>query len=484
MRQLGQSLLSEAFTAISMSQGSPFIEMDALIKAGANHYVPVKVTKMTYSMDFQKNYSDLIYLYCLMPKGDVTKHLVPFQDDLSIELTSRMADATVRHPRPSDDPLAVEEEDEEDITIPIIRKFKAYLDDHVDYAIQSTISNQKMENLTDLEVVIFRIEDRLVEQLRYYQINVPVNRLTTPFMCATSILNSFAKGILLEEGEEYIGICADDTYNKAMSWSITIPSGTDLLDVPDIMQNEKKGIYKDALGFYILNGIISLWGLYDMDREEQKAFTGLRINLAPDTASTIIERTWRVPKDSPKWIEIWASKIVAVEDDSLTEKLNTGVGSRAVNNDAIVEGYVSVKDNKIRTSQAGNNTRFTKGATVTGTQKMLKSKGSDSLYIQSSKLAKGMGMKVSILWNHSYTNKILPGMYVEMIYDYQGEIRIVKGALLGIQTLIAEEGKGIVKSRMKSTSVITIFIDRELPEFKEWVEEGAIGASTQPEKEV
>ena len=240
MRQLGQSLLRESFNAISNSQGSPYVMMSALIKAGENHYQPIKVTKMTYSMDFQKNYSDLIFVYCLMPKGDVTRHLVPFQDDLSIEITTNVVDTVVRFPRESSDPLALEPEAEEDITLPVTRKFKAYLDDHVDYAIQSTIHSQAMENLTDLEVVIFRIEDRLVEQLRYYQINMPVNRLTTPFMCAASVLDSFAKGILLEEGEGYLGICADNTYNKSTSWSITIPSGTDLLEVPDIMQNEKE----------------------------------------------------------------------------------------------------------------------------------------------------------------------------------------------------------------------------------------------------
>lgn len=483
MRQLGQSLLRESFNAISNSQGSPYVMMSALIKAGENHYQPIKVTKMTYSMDFQKNYSDLIFVYCLMPKGDVTRHLVPFQDDLSIEITTNVVDTVVRFPRESSDPLALEPEAEEDITLPVTRKFKAYLDDHVDYAIQSTIHSQAMENLTDLEVVIFRIEDRLVEQLRYYQINMPVNRLTTPFMCAASVLDSFAKGILLEEGEGYLGICADNTYNKSTSWSITIPSGTDLLEVPDIMQNEKKGIYKSALGFYILNGIISMWGLYDMDREGQDSFTGLRINLAPDKASSIIERTWRIPKNAPKWVEIWASEILSVEDDSLTDKLNTGVGSRAVNNNSIVEGFVSVSDNKIRVNSSANNTRFTNGATVTGTQKMLKSNGSENLYLQSSRLAKGLGMRVTLLWNHSHLSKILPGMYVELIYDYQGEVRIVKGALLSAQTLIAEEGRGIVKSRMKSTSVITVFIDRELPEFKEWIGGGAKGASEQPTKD-
>lgn len=465
-RKLESSLLFNAFNEIVKHPGSPYMNVTCAIRAGGGIYTPLKVLTVRQSMDFAKNFADVTIIHVLIPSGDVVKYITPFQDDLMIDLMiNKVAEGGG-------------ETDEEDV---LTRTYKAYLVTNTKTALEDDYDSQEMQNLSNIDTVEFIIEEVLVEQMRYKRTGGISLSFTTGMQSITALLDGLAKSIKFDEGDEYKGITVDEGYSNEKFVTRSLPRGEKIVDVPDIIQNDFNGLYKDALGFYMRHNSIFLWGLYGLDRKDVAKRT-LRIYIAPDKKSGIVERTWYVPEDSPEVLEVWAMRVVSVSDDSVANRLIEGTGSRSVDPEKVMEGFVDVKGNRVSVRAEANNKAFARHQNVDGKTVIAEADSKDNPYVQASKVAKGAGMKVSVMWKHSLMSLLTPGMYVEIIFDHKGEIVTLPGSLLETHTMISAMGKGVQATRSLSATVITAFVDREVPEFKEWLEEGAPGASEQPQQ--
>lgn len=469
-RPLEQSLMALAYSQVNNSPGSPYLQVYCQIKAGAILYNPLKITKVVLGMDFVRNCSDELYIYVAIPSGDVMRYISPFQDDLSITL--RVVGLSSGNQ---------ELEDEKYLT----RTFRAYLEDQVKSPIDSSNTlnqpNADMANLADIKIVSFRLEEIGVEQLRMIRTGTTV-RDGCPMIVADAMLRQYAKSIQLDDDEKITGPSVDEGYNTTSESTITIPDGTPLLDLPDLLQNELGGIYKEALGFYIRNNHIHLWPLYKLDRQDT-AKRVLRVYVAPDPRSNVVEHSWRVPPDSPEVVEIWVGGNIDVVDNTVAEMHQFGTAVRNVDPRRVMNGFSVADKNVLSVNASDNNMSFKGSSLITGRQIVRTTETTANPYLIMSRLAKSQGIEITVVWNHSLPTILIPGMAVELVYDYYGEIRTVYGTLLEALSSIDSLGTGLVTQRFQSTTALKVFVPREDFIYEAWVEdEGAIEASTLPER--
>lgn len=465
---LNQSQLKPAFEAIAANPGSPYLRINAIITAGGNLYRPMQVTRLVVNMDTINNYADETFIYLAIPSGDVMEYLSPYQDDIMIEVIIEQLTETA----------AVDPEGNS-----VSRKYKAYFDDQVKNPIESSNdvgqTSTEMANLSNIDVVVFRLEEQSVEQMKYKRTGVANIKNSVPVNAAVALLSNAAKSIQLDNSEKITGPSVDKGYNPLVRNTISIPDGTATMDVPDIIQNENGGIYREALGFYIRNNHMYIWPLYKVNRwNTAKKF--LRVYLAPDPKSSIVERTWMIPENAPDMLEVWCAGDISVDDESMASILANGTAIRQIDPQSVMEDFVSINDNTVSVSKSSNNIQFKDTELVSGRTIVNNGPRVSNPYALSSKMAKNKGIKVVVMWNHSSHSLIHPGMAVELNYDYMGELRTVLGTLVESYTIIDMMGQGMVNHRWKSVTGLVLFIDRNDPNFTEWVNAGAPGATPQP----
>lgn len=467
-RPLENSLMALAFEQITNSPGSPYFAMTCQIKAGGLLYNPMKITRFVMGMDFVKNFSDELYIYVAIPRGDVIEHISPFQDDLSMEIRIMAASQ------------GSQVGDEEEY---LTRIYRAYLEDQVKSPIEMSNTegepNIDMTNIGTIDIVCFRLEEIGVEQMRLIRTGMVV-RDEYPMKVADALLRQYANSIQLEDEERILGPTIDEGFNKTKRTTITIPDGTPLLDVPDMMQNKMGGIYKEALGFYIRNNHIHLWPLYKLDREETAKRT-LRIYVSPDPKSNVVEHSWRVPPDDPFMVEMWVGGNISVMDSSFNQLQEFGTGIRNVDPSRVLDGFRKADTNCMFLNFADNNMIF-KATTLVNDRNVVNSTVvTTNPYLLTSKMAKMMGMEVTLTWHHSLPTKLVPGMRVELVYDYHGVIRVVEGNLLEALSSIDVLGAGLTTHRFQSLTMLKVFVSRNDFIYDDWVDgEAALEHSTVP----
>lgn len=470
-RQLGQSLLALAYSQITSSRGSPYLKVRAQIKAGAILYNPMKNTRLAVHMDMVKNYASDMQIHMVIPQGDLMQYITPYQDDLTITLT------LVRTSTQGN-----EEDDEELFTT----SYRAYLNDQtrnpIEFGNTAGQADVHMENLANLNVVSFRLEELGVEQLRMMRIG-STPRGNIPADVAVAMLNSYAASIQLEDSDKITGPTIEEGYSTVKRSVIHIKDNTPLLNLPDLLQNNEGGIYKEALGFFVSGNHMYLWPLYKLDRQDQ-AKRLLRVYVSPDPKAQVPERTWRIPDDTPDVLEIWIGAKISVDDQSQSVIQQYGTGVRNIDPGSILGDGDRVEGNRIYKDASKTSMSFKEMDLVNGRAIVNSHEATTNPFRLTSKLAKAKGLTVHVVWHHSLMNLITPAMAVEFIYDYQGEVRTINGTLLEAITMVDSVGTGLQTVLFRSTTGLALFIDRNDAAFTKWVdEENALDASVVPQQD-
>lgn len=458
-QSIATSLLAGPYQEIISNPGSPYMRAEAMVFCGNFVYTPLRLTRIELGTDYATSYTDNLFVHLVIPKGDVVKYITPFQDDLMIELTV--------YPLKEDGRTLNEEEE------PVYRKkCRAYLDDEVANPIEQSMNidntDRDMTNLTDLSVLVFRLEELSVEQLRLMRTGLEAKGALT-IDVARALLSKHAKSIKLEDGETIKGPTVEPGYNP-IPRNVSIPDGFELLNVPDYLQHQEGGIYSDGLGFYIANRQIWLWPLYGLKRKDTAKRT-LRVFLSPDPKAQIVERTWRIPEETPDVVEIWTAGRVKVEDHSLAYASEYGTGVRVGNPKQGLGDFRQVKDNVVTVDASQNVQQFQTQDSYTNRNNIKTAGMTTNTVALAARQAKARGLSVHVLWNHSQPWLLTPGMRVEFIYDHYGEIITVEGSLVDSYSGIDTIGKGFNQARYKSFTALTLFIDRTLPTLAEWLAE-------------
>lgn len=456
--ELETSAIMETVRRITAAPGSPYFGFEVIIKAGGKDIVPFQMLRLDTGRNYRDSYMDATTLVLAIGLGTLVNEISPFQDDLKIIINQTQCDEYGR----------------QYTDLPVLsRTFRAYLGDEVPRSLESggnsVMQDTETANRASIKNVRFVLEEVAIEQLRKFPVGV-IPRGHTPFDVMKTLLIKASQALKLGKDEVIGKFEFTEPNNVTPRDHIVIKDGEYILNVPDLLQNKQGGIYSTGLGFYIQDRGIYTWPMYDTTRQAT-AKRVLEIVLAPNRYSKILDRTWM---DDGRKITVYSAGVSKVIDDSLGKLNIEGNGVRFAAANKLLDGFVSVANNKATVSRTKNNSEYTTAVVGNGQNfaPVAKNGVSGNIYLETSKLAKRNGAILITPWRRSHPEKLTPGMAVEVLYDYAGVIRTIEGTLLETVNSYTLDGEGTVADRYFATTAISVFIDRSDPDYIDFMKSG------------
>lgn len=467
--ELQNSALLEELRRIAAAPGSPYFQIQAVLHAAGKDVLPIKTVRWDIDRDYTTAWFDASSVVVYLGQGTLLNDITPFQDDLKITLYAV--------------PMTEFGEAYKDVKIQT-RTYKAYIGDDVESTVEAgndiTLQSKETGDRTSIRAVTFVLEEMAVNQLRKQSTGV-IGEATPPYMVLETLLNRYAQALKLDKDEVISRVDFAPANNQNPRPFVIVPDGTMLPDLPDHIQNTQGGVYSTGLGFYIQDRIMYLWPVYDTTRFN-KAARVLQVIMSPNKNTQLIDHTWR---DTERTLTIYAAGIAKMVDDTIDQLNNEGNGVRFQMASQALDAPVVVGDNKMTASRTKNNSEF--ATTVVGDgSNLLRLAGTrvtDNVYLEASRMAKRGCATLMVTWLRSDPSKIIPGMPVEIIYDYNDEIQTLPGVVRGAPSSYEVEGIGPVGDRFRAKTVVVIAVDRNSPEFIKYLKAGG-SISAQPEIDV
>lgn len=254
------------------------------------------------------------------------------------------------------------------------------------------------------------------------------------------------------------GVELQTGYVKTLRDQIVIPHGTPIYRLPDMINLDSGGIYTTGFSHFIQRGIWYLFSPWDLSKYTRSPTYTLTIVNVPPSSLPGIERSYCINGREVILIATGDSK---QEDNTERDQINKGTGVRFVDpslqvnapisNDAgkvtqPAKGYL----NEVRTIERADNSALMTGKTRT------------SRYaIEYSEVAKRKGSTITLFWDNSYPDILIPGMAVKYIFMDKGKPVIRYGTLTGTINRSIIANKTALNPIYAYTSYLRLFIAKD-----------------------
>lgn len=289
--------------------------------------------------DYVNNISDYIELRMSCALGTYVYDVYPYLDNIEISLYM------IRQERVDGNPVIVKE------------RFKAVylLDKNSDIPTTTNVSKEDLNQNTPI-VLTLQLIDRSAEALRVKTVQGsfdkrinPKNKDMTVGVFIKSIISEQCDKVLIENKPSIDRVNIEPVDNTDELKSLTIPSGTRLVELPDYIQLKSSGVYNSGIGNYIqrfapstketIKGyfVYSLYNPNKYSKSEHKII----FYTPPLSNHAITEVT---SKYEGKVLRIVAHSNPAVNDTKESLIMSTGGGFRTANANSFTKKPVIVTE--------------------------------------------------------------------------------------------------------------------------------------------
>ncbi|WP_233874790.1 hypothetical protein [Paraburkholderia adhaesiva] len=244
--------------------------------------------------------------------------------------------------------------------------------------------------------------------------------------------------------------------NQAVREHIVIPHGVRLVDVPQHIQKNCGGVYNAGMGYFLQGNQWYVYPSLDTTRFNSAPATLTVINV-PSNKFAQVERTWR---QSGTNLMVMATGSVKFRDPSNHAQLNLGNGVRFSDASKFMDGFVTVTDNRALASRGAINNEFIGTARPNGNNNVHVSRNpvNANALEEYSKLSRAMGSSITMEWENSDPDLIVPGMPAEVLSLQNEQIQTLTGVVIGAQHYTQMRGHGAGASRYVTTTHLNIFL--------------------------
>lgn len=421
------------------------VYIDAKIHAKGVDVETLKVLNYDVLDDYVSNYTEEIRLSVLVPAGKVAHRIMPFKNELEVTITLvRTQFGTTVY---------------ETGNTPNFERFRAVLVESEDPSIQANgrdIRNEASMDMSDFEVLEFQLFRKAMEQFMLRSCGGIYRKTSKPDLIKTLLMQESS---LIEVDQDYMpkGIDMVPTPDEAVREHIVIPHGTPVTDAVGYIHKNCGGVYPTGLSYYYKNDYWYVFPPYDYTRY-QEADTNLVILQVPSSKLPSIENTFIVEGSV---VTIVSTGDSSVQDQSEAVKLASGNGARFSNADNLFTAPAVVNGNKAVVSRSGNNNEFVSSQRKAGFNNVVTAAEritSNNMYV-SSNLAAREGTTIQLMWENSNPSIIRPGMQAKFLYFKEGQVRELRGVVIGMQSAVLWTGKGLVQGRHTLKTAINLFVE-------------------------
>lgn len=250
--------------------------------------------------------------------------------------------------------------------------------------------------------------------------------------------------------------------------SITLPSGTRVIDIPNFYQSKSAGVYNGGIASYIqtFNGrkTFFIYSLYNSKKYENQDYKV--IFYSPLDASLIRHDKTYEYKD--KVLKVLVEPIVGLEDERETGLMSSGSGMRVSNANSFMKKPVDITEDGPKFNSTSLNTEIVLKDRTDGLNyaPVSSCRSSTNLFNKTSVALKTDGIELELRWYNSNTKFIYPGQACKIIYEGKDNKLIERyGVIQSIVTIIQNESKTEItkyvgKVNLSVFSTLKIFLDR------------------------
>lgn len=439
-----QAFLKQAkSTADYANNAASTVTMTAVFITPEGQYTALGVERFMEYGDFLNNRSDLIQIRVRLQPGIYFNKLVPFRDDLTVQLfVDSESDRVLR----------------EFVAVPLVST-----DVRAEGNNTGAINIDALDE-TNLVPYEFQLMSRGFAKLK----NVPVSniyQMTTTADVIATVMETYSRQAGLTGWDAYKGMQFHQPIDNTNRYdSIEIPNGTKLINVPVILQNDNDyGVYTKGLCCYYKQNYWWVVPLYNTELVDThpRPLDIIRVpeNKIPDLDSTFYR--------SNVAMTIIACGKASHTDNADIHKQNEGIGQRLVMGDAIAgdTGY-HYNNGRAITTRADTVQEYKLSNRRDGEQWIpLNQAPTGNLCVPLSQNAINEGEIIEVEWRNGDVGYLEPGHPVRYQYMYSdSEMMVRRGVLLGYRTDYIPI-TSYAKPMLKRTTILKLFVKRR-SEFK------------------
>lgn len=421
----------------------------AILTPGGEEIEPIKIAAIDIDRDYINNYTDLTIVDVIFPYGTYFTKVVPLKENMDVRL--------IRYPKYA--VVNQEEPPSPDNEGPIEMFFKGVLleESNEVTGVQGTRNHSKLAmDLSDLIRVRVQLLDPAFDQFQKMETG-GIFRDEVPLQVARYVLTMASNELDLPDEDAVYGVDVVEPDNKDPFNHIILPHGTKIWDAPSLIQRNWGGCYNTGIGCYLQGHLWYIWPQFNTRRFEVTENTLTVINLPPEKYPGV-EKTWRQTERQVIALGTADSRHV---DESHHNQLKFGSGERFTHGDRITDGFGEVKDNKFIMKRKENTSEYLavdkEGDPLVGVSPESISNNSFS---HASQFASRKGSFVHVVWEHSRSDLVYPGMPVKYMYlDHTDEVMEVEGVLVKAHHYIYDPETGIREGRFVCNTALTLFIE-------------------------
>lgn len=416
------------------------------IHANGNTITPLKLLNIDRIRDFEQNTGPVVMVDVVLPLGEYTYLVYPFQDKLEITL----------YGNPLQEAGQIDDEDAE----PVSERFTAYLVDKGNPMMNNNGPNTPTQEILDLTNTItctFQLMSKTIEQLRMRSYGNNFRNQTVEEVLRTVMTVESQK---VDVDSEFLpkGVDIIEPSNKEKMPHILIKQGIPLVDIPNYIHLTQGGIYSAGLGYFYEKDYWYIYPCYDTNRFQKADHTLTVVNI-PSNKLPQVERSYLVKGTS---LTVLATGDVRFVDDSTKRQLNFGNGVMFADASKIDDGIGKVAGNKLLASRGAVSNDFIAVKRDNGNNyvPMAKQAITANPFVQFSELAKREGSVFAFVWENAEPDLLYPGMPVKVLYLEEEDVKEIYGVLLKAHEFIEMIGQGSTSNRHTTRCMVSVFCQR------------------------
>lgn len=410
--------------------------------------IPVRVMSVHTQRDYTNNYTDILMIEVAIPVGTYTDIFYPNKLNLEVTLNSLPMNPVKGGP-------------------PRSFRYKATAVDTGQPRVSSPDMNGASTQILDLTEVILvelQLTPMSIYTLRTASTGV-IFRQEKPEDCLKTLITSEIGKIQVEEAQRILGVDMVPADNQEVKEQMVVPHGTMLYDTPDTFQKHICGLYNNGLSHYIQDNHWYIYPTFDMSRVNQSDRMITIISI-PEKKYPSIEKTYRQTGEHQFTILATAKGKYSNPVKEVT--MNEGTGLRFMNAQTLMSwDETKPEQNKVnmqKDKMVSEITAITPSDNVTFSP-MSDNRITANNFAERSKIAGRTGAYLSWMWENSYPDAIIPGMYVRVLYlTVDGQVNEIKGIILKAEHFEHLRYQSMVEENYITNTALFIWCENDLLE--------------------
>lgn len=411
---------------------------------------PKRIEHMHLVRDYSTGpLGDIRKLEVLMLLGDYTFDILPYRDNLRIDITEI--------------PLMEGNSARNWERFAGTKRYKAILDlEGGDNTVltnkQSVMTNKAQMNQVGMKTVVFTLVDEICYKLMMVTTGLTLRQMTALDMI--QYVHDLYFNQLFKGGAERVegSNVWRDQANPAVIHQLAIPDGLPLKDVCRYIQNDECGVYPTGLGRYIQNKQFYVYPLFDTTRYAKNTKVLNIINM-PNDRFKGSEKTFL---DTDKSLTIIVTGASVSSDKSTGTKIQDGSGFRFGDLTKLLNTG-TIKNNRMLIDKATNIFEVAADNLADGLNNLrwASERFTANPFKQYTIMAQRQGQPLNVQWTRGNADLLEPGMPVKFQTIDGNTVNTYYGTLLGVNDNRIPVDSGNINTRYDGITTLSLFLVRQ-----------------------